>query len=306
VSNPSQKRAEDGGADLQAYRRFYAEEVAAVAGVHDEALVQAFAHVPRERFLGPGPWKVAGVRISGTGIGVGYTLSPDADPRRILHNILVGIDPERLLNNGQPSALAAWIDALALSAGESVLHVGAGVGYYTAIIGHMLGPSGHVTGVEIDEELAARAADAVAGMPDLGNVEIVAADGSTYDPGPVDAILVNAGVTHPQPVWLDRLRDGGRLILPLTYAPPGQPNGTGVMVGVTRQTGGYAARILGPVAIYPCEGARRDASNALVAGVMAKLATAGTVRSLRRDAHEATDRCWLHDVDCCLSTEEPA
>jgi protein-L-isoaspartate(D-aspartate) O-methyltransferase len=46
----------------------------------------------------------------------------------------VAIDAARCLNNGQPSALARWIDAFDLCTGDRVLHVGCGVGYYTPIL----------------------------------------------------------------------------------------------------------------------------------------------------------------------------
>lgn len=42
-------------------RRFYAEELRAVAGIRSDALVEAFATVPREAFLGPGPWQVLSI-----------------------------------------------------------------------------------------------------------------------------------------------------------------------------------------------------------------------------------------------------
>ena len=63
-------------------------------------------------------------------------------------------DPSRFLNNGQPSFVAKLIDALELRAGESVAHVGAGTGYFTAVIAATLGPSGRVTAIELDQELA--------------------------------------------------------------------------------------------------------------------------------------------------------
>src|SRR5215471_10333390 len=131
-------------------RRRYAEELRAKAGLQTEALVRAFASVPREHFLAPGPWQVM------TSAG-GYTTTPDADPRHLYRDVLVAIDPARFLNNGQPSGLAAWIDALDLRSGERVLHVGCGLGYYTAILAATVGVSGRVTGLEIDGELAARA-----------------------------------------------------------------------------------------------------------------------------------------------------
>src|SRR5947209_9117403 len=124
--------------ELEDARRFYAEEVRAVANLQNEALADAFARVRREDFLGPGPWQIVtpdswqGMTQSGsTNQNSVYRTTPDADPRHLYHNVLVAIDAARGLNNGQPGSLAAWLDALELRRGASVLHVGCGVGYYT-------------------------------------------------------------------------------------------------------------------------------------------------------------------------------
>ena len=60
-----------------------------------------------------------------------YRVTTDADPRRLYHNVLVAIDPARKLNNGQPTAVITWLDALDPRPGDRVVHVGAGVGYYS-------------------------------------------------------------------------------------------------------------------------------------------------------------------------------
>jgi protein-L-isoaspartate(D-aspartate) O-methyltransferase len=88
----------------------------------------------------------------------------------------------------------------------------AGLGYYTAIIAAAVAP-GEVIGVELDATLASQART---NLTEVNHVTIVVANGTEYDSGPVDAILFNAGVTHPQALWLDRLRVGGRMLLPLT------------------------------------------------------------------------------------------
>lgn len=90
--------------------------------------------------------------------GAGYRTSPDADPRHIYHNVLVGLDVSRQRNNGQPSANIGWIDSLQPRAGLRALHVGCGVGYYTAIIAEVVGPAGRVVGYE-SVACARRAAD---------------------------------------------------------------------------------------------------------------------------------------------------
>src|SRR2546426_4130470 len=198
---------------LEECRQFYAEEVRLAASVRSPALIEAFARVPRERYLGPGPWKIASpdMRMG----GVTYIATEDADPRRIHHNVVVALDASRHLTNGQPGTLACWIDTLDLRPGEKVFHLGCGVGYYTAIIAEVVGATGQVVGSEVDPALAARAKENLAAYP---NVDVHTGDGAQFDPGFRDAMLINAGVTHPHPAWLARLRDGGRMILPLTVA----------------------------------------------------------------------------------------
>ncbi|HYH86244.1 MAG TPA: methyltransferase domain-containing protein [Pyrinomonadaceae bacterium] len=293
--------------ELEDLRRFYAEEIRAVSNIQTEALAEAFARVRREDYLGAGPWQIAtpdswqGMAQAGSP-GDGYRTTPDADPAHLYHNVLVAIDAARRLNNGQPSSLAAWLDALELRGGERVAHVGCGVGYYTAIIAETVGPVGRVVGVELDEGLAARAS---ANLSRLPNVEVVCADGGDYDPGPSDAIFVNAGATHPRAVWLDGLNDGGRLIVPLTVARNQVEGGGGFMLKVRREGDAYAARILSPVAIFPCVGSRDEAANTRLREALMR-GNFPAVRSLRRDAHEAGEACWLHGEDFCLSTEPPA
>ena len=129
-------------------RERYARNVTAHAGVHEARLRAAFAAVPREKFLGPGPWNIARPRRGG------YVMSESDDPSLVYVDALIALDAVRSVNNGEPSAHAAWIAALELKPGERVLHVGAGTGYYTAILAELVGPSGHVEAFEIDPALA--------------------------------------------------------------------------------------------------------------------------------------------------------
>jgi protein-L-isoaspartate(D-aspartate) O-methyltransferase len=213
--------------ELDLARAYYAEELRAVANLQSEAVVKAFAKVPREHFLGPGPWLVPSASSEN------YWTTKDANPRHLYHNILVAIDASRRLNNGLPSFLAFLIDALALQTGEHVVHVGCGTGYYTAILAEVVGREGHVLAVEIDAELARRAQE---NLSYLRQVQVVTGDGGEIDPGPNDAILINAGATHPRSVWLDGLRFGGRLLLPLTVIED-TDGGGGRVIKIIRQPG---------------------------------------------------------------------
>jgi protein-L-isoaspartate(D-aspartate) O-methyltransferase len=278
--------------DLVAARRHYAERLRAAAGLRSDALIRAFATVPRERFLGPGPWLI----VTPQGSAAAYRATPDADPTHLYHDVLVAIDAERMLNNGQPSALAMWIDALDLRAGEQVVHVGCGTGYYTAILAEVVGPRGTVVAVEVDQHLAERAR---VNLADRGQVHVREGDSHSLGADTADAILVNCGATHPHQAWIDALRPNGRLLVPITTSENASGIGGGAMFLVTRELGAYDARRVSSVGIYPCAGARDPALNERLARKDA--ADWASVRSLRRDPHEPDHTCWLHVPGRCLS-----
>ena len=229
---------------------------------------------------------------------VRYRTTEDDDPRHLYHNVLVAIDAARWLNNGQPGALALWIDALDLRDGERVVHVGCGLGYYSAILAEVVGAAGHVTAVEIDPALAARARRNLAHLP---HVEVREADGALYDLGPADAIFVNAGATHVSTVWLDALGIDGRLLVPLTVAREAAGHGSGGMLKVTRRRDGWPAHFVSEVSIFPCIGARDTTLNERLKEAF-QTRNWHAVAVLRRDRHDATGTCWLHGDDVCLST----
>src|SRR5262252_4160187 len=141
--------------DQTVRRRFFAEEIEAVANLQSAELVNALATVERERFLRPGPWLVQA--DADFGFGRPPRLTADADPPSVYHNVAVAIDPSRHLFNGAPSVLAGFIDALAIQPGDHVLHVGCGLGYYSAVMAHCVGPQGRVVAIEVDDPLAVEA-----------------------------------------------------------------------------------------------------------------------------------------------------
>jgi protein-L-isoaspartate(D-aspartate) O-methyltransferase len=194
--------------------------------------------------------------------------------------------------------LARWLDCLDLAPGDRFLHIGCGVGYYTAIAAEAVGPGGSAVGIEIDPELAERARRNLRRWQNVTVLE--AGDGGRLQAEAFDAILVNAGATASAPAWLDALRAGGRLLLPLTVGVPEQNLGVGHMLLVTRDASAYGARFVSPVGIFHCAGARTEDGNAL----LKRSYQAGgqdAVRSLRRDAHEPGSDCWLHARHFCLS-----
>jgi protein-L-isoaspartate(D-aspartate) O-methyltransferase len=282
--------------EIEQLRRYFAEEIQACCGLQSTALVEALASVAREKFLGPGPWLLMGMDTS---MGLQARQTPDADLRHVYHNVSIAIDLKKQLFNGQPGTICMWIDALRIKPGERVLHIGCATGYYTALIARMAGPQGRVIAFEVDPDLARAAKENLAGF---NWVEVREPDSGDDVPADLDAILVNAGVTHPLPAWLDALRPDGRMILPLTFAPAGMPQniGKGGVLVATRNPDGFAARFIAPVAIYSCVGARNRDLNEALQNAFTKGAWF-SVKRLRRDTHQAGPACWLHADGFCLS-----
>ncbi|MBR0858437.1 protein-L-isoaspartate O-methyltransferase family protein [Bradyrhizobium liaoningense] len=231
---------------LAAARRWYAEDLRYKAPVlRNPQLIEAFASVPREQFVGPGPWRIISDPYDNDAF-----LTPDADPRWLYHDVLVTIDASRNLNNGMPGFWARNLENLDIARGERVLQVGAGTGYYSAVLADLVGPAGRVTAVETDPALAAQARANLASWP---QVDVVSGDGRTVDVGELDIVIVFAGSTNPSPLWLDRLVEGGRLLMPLT-----SESWRGFLLRVIRHGDRFEACSIGGVAVYPCTSGRDE------------------------------------------------
>src|ERR1700736_189392 len=282
--------------ELSIIRAAYARQILAAGGVDNARLQAAFGAIRREDFLGPGPWPILRWLRD-------YVLTPDTDPVYLYTNDLVGIVPERRINNGQPSWHAHLIHRASPAAGEHVVHIGTGTGYYTAILAHLAGPSGAVTGIEYDSELAARAKTNLAPHP---TVEIVEGDGALVSFDEADVIYVNAGCTRPAESWLDRLADGGRLILPMTSDQgfgansPERMASAGAVFRIERRGHDYFATWISPVAIFPCAGSRDEVSERALAEAFAKGGWQQVTR-LYRDQEISEERCWLRGSGWCLA-----
>ena len=273
---------------LQHYRDFYAKLVVGNAGSQDPRLVAAFAQVPRELYMGPGPWPIHA--------GVGYIPTVSDNPALLYQDVLVGLDTARGINNGQPSLHARCLAACNIAPGERVLHIGAGTGYYSAILAHLVGPQGRVDAYEIEADLAQRARASLAPLP---QITVHPASGSTEALPQADVIYVNAGATHPPASWLDALKPGGRLVFPLT-----PDEGFGCMPLVTRRgANSFAVKMLARVAFIPCMGARDPAASGALAHAVDSQSI-HAVKSLRRGT-PPDGTAWYSGNGWWLSTAEP-
>ena len=276
-------------AELVIVRRAYAKQMLAAFGVTDPRVEAAFAAVRREAYLGPGPWPIWYL------FRRGYVPTPSDDPVYLYQDVFVGLIPERNLNNGEPAGHAMLIACADARSGEHAVHIGAGTGYYTAILAHMVGDTGRVTAIEYEAGLAARLKANFAGQ---AYVRAVQGDGTKIDFDPADVLYVSAGATRPVDLWLDRLKDGGRLILMLTIDKERQRSGA--FFRIERRGDRFLAKWIFAGDIFPCEGARDAESERALAAALDKGGWERVTRLYRRgDVPE--DQCWLKGPDWCLA-----
>ncbi|HUO91449.1 MAG TPA: methyltransferase domain-containing protein [Rhizomicrobium sp.] len=285
-------------AELAIVRRAFAMQVLGAVGVDNPRLEAALAGIKREDYLGPGPWQIFRW-------GAAYRPTPSADPVYLYTDDVVAIWAEKKINNGQPSLHAHLINQAAPVEGEHVVHVGTGAGYFTALLAEMAGATGRVTGIEFEPTLAERSRQNLASRR---NVNIAQGDGASAAFEPADVIYVNAGATRPADNWLDRLKDGGRMILPLTTdknfdqmgRAPHQMVAQGAVLRIERRGEDFFAKWISAVAIFPCAGARDEVSERALAEALAR-GRLNEVTRLYRHENVPDEDCWLKAPGWCLA-----
>ncbi len=119
--------------------------------------------------------------------------------------------------NSQPRTVRDMLALLDVQDGQTVLDVGAGSGWTTALLGYLVGPGGRVVGVELEPELAAWGAANLAPYV-MKWASIRTADPAVLgvpDEGPYDRILVSAAAQAFPHELLDQLVDDGVMVVPV-------------------------------------------------------------------------------------------
>ncbi|MDN4503849.1 protein-L-isoaspartate(D-aspartate) O-methyltransferase [Alteromonadaceae bacterium BrNp21-10] len=158
-------------------------------GILNTAVLKAIANVPREHFL-PDALKHKAYQNTALPIGQGQTIS-------------------------QPYIVARMTELLlqAPSQPKSVLEIGTGSGYQTAVLAQLFT---HVYSVERIKALQFQAKRRM-NLLDLHNISMKHGDGwqGWSSKGPFDAIIVTAAAATLPEALLQQLNDGGRLIIPV-------------------------------------------------------------------------------------------
>lgn len=145
----------------------------------------------------------------------------------------------------QPTMVVEMLEQLAVASGDRVLEVGTASGYNAALLAQLVGETGLVVSVELDEELAVSAARRLTGC---GQVEVVHGDGREgfEARAPYDRIIVTAGASEVASTWHEQLAAGGRLVVPITGA-----DGRGQCLTLDRTDEGFTQRAASPCGFVP-------------------------------------------------------
>jgi protein-L-isoaspartate(D-aspartate) O-methyltransferase len=148
----------------------------------------------------------------------------------------------------QPYIVALMTELLDLQPDDSVLEVGTGSGYQTAVLAEL---AGTVFSIEVIPELARRAAAALA-SEGFDNVTLRAGDGGPGWPehAPFDAVIVTAAAPDIPPALIEQLGPGGRMVIPVGPRYGDQE----LMLLSKAADGAVASRRVLPVAFVPLTG----------------------------------------------------
>lgn len=169
-----------------ARRRMVTEQLIA-GGIKDARVLDAMAKVPRHAFVGQGMQNQA-YEDRPLQIGQGQTIS-------------------------QPLMVAIMSEALELKGDEKVLEIGTGSGYQAAVLAEL---AKDVFTIERLDSLSIGARRALHKLL-YKNIHFRIGDGTVGWPeeAPFDGIIVTAGSPDIQKAFLDQLKDGGRLVIPV-------------------------------------------------------------------------------------------
>jgi len=202
----------------------YVDDVKARAPIKSEAVERAFRRVERhrllERFLNYDHenWEYDEVWIDPTEPGTEHLKTIYSDSA-LVTRVSGGLPSS---STSQPTLVAQMLELLELAPGQRVLEIGAGTGYNAALMQEIVGDAGHVTTIDIQEDVVAQTRRLLRAAG-YGRIEVIARDGALGEPenGPYDRIIATVGCPDISPTWVDQLAEGGFMLVPLQHGAEG-------------------------------------------------------------------------------------
>jgi len=128
--------------------------------------------------------------------------------------ILCGDDDNHVVSTiSQPSFVLRMLDLLHCEPGHTVFELGTGSGWNAALLGHLVGPTGHVCSMEIIPELAQTAAETISTLG-ISNVHVIAGDAGEgcLARAPYDRVAFTAGTYDLPACFYEQVKEEGLLL----------------------------------------------------------------------------------------------
>ncbi|MCL0082537.1 protein-L-isoaspartate O-methyltransferase [Dehalococcoidia bacterium] len=207
--------------------RRYVKELKEKGAIKTKQVERAFLRVERHKLVewfylkdDKGEFEYAGQRATKRDVDA---QNPDPDLLKIIYSdtpLPIRINPPS--STSQPSLVAQMLELLELEKGMNVLEIGAGTGYNAALMQEIVGNTGHVTTIDIQDDVAQQARKLLLASG-YGGIEVIAADGAEGFPknAPYDRIIATVGCPDISFRWAEQLGSNGFMLIPLQHGIEG-------------------------------------------------------------------------------------
>ena len=167
--------------DIATLHRSLVDNLNSAGNVQTPRVEEAFRQVPRHLFL--------------PGVALDQVYSDVSIPTKRIEDQVVS-------SSSQPAIMAVMLEQLQLEPGHRVLEIGSGTGYNAALMAQIVGDSGRVVTVDIDEDLVAGARGNLS-LAGFGEVQLFCGDGAFGYQGsaPYDRIILTVAAWDIAPAW---------------------------------------------------------------------------------------------------------
>jgi protein-L-isoaspartate(D-aspartate) O-methyltransferase len=192
--------AQESDKTLQTLHKGLIDQLKAKGYLSSHRVEAAFRAVPRHLFL------------------------PEVAPQEVYQDkaiITKTVDGRFVSSSSQPTIMAIMLEQLDLHKGQRVLEIGAGTGYNAALMAHIVGETGQVLTIDIDEDIVENARKHLTSAG-YERVQVICADGGLGfpDAAPYDRIILTVNAGDITPAWREQLAENGRFLLPLSVRGP--------------------------------------------------------------------------------------
>ncbi|MBT9160841.1 MAG: Protein-L-isoaspartate O-methyltransferase [Dehalococcoidia bacterium] len=207
--------------------RRYVKQLRGMGAIKTKQVEGAFSRAARHKLLewlylkdDEGEFEYAGFRLAKRGFD---PHKPDPELLKIIYSdrsLLTSLNPPS--STSQPSLVASMLELLELERGMNVLEIGAGTGYNAALMQEIVGRTGHITTIDIQDDVVERTRRLLKASG-YGGIEMIAADGGEGFPenAPYNRIIATVGCPDISFRWVEQLADDGFMLIPLQHGGEG-------------------------------------------------------------------------------------